>query len=72
MYERKSAPAPPYSSGTHTPMSPSSASFGIELVREPVLAVPVGRVRDDLRLGELAGERLDRTLVGAQLEVHRC
>ena len=27
-YERKSAPAPPYSSGTHTPMSPSSASFG--------------------------------------------
>ncbi len=28
MYERKSAPAPPYSSGTHTPMRPSSASFG--------------------------------------------
>ena len=26
MYERKSAPAPPYSSGTHVPMSPSSAS----------------------------------------------
>ena len=27
MYERKSAPAPPYSSGTHVPISPSSASF---------------------------------------------
>ena len=27
MYERKSAPAPPYSSGTQTPISPSSASF---------------------------------------------
>ena len=26
MYERKSAPAPPCSSGTHTPSSPSSAS----------------------------------------------
>ena len=28
MYETKSAPAPPYSSGTQTPISPSSASFG--------------------------------------------
>ena len=27
MYERKSAPAPPYSAGMHTPISPSSASF---------------------------------------------
>jgi len=27
MYERKSAPAPPYSSGMHAPMRPSSASF---------------------------------------------
>ena len=27
MYERKSAPAPPYSSGTQTPISPSSPSF---------------------------------------------
>ncbi len=27
MYERKSAPAPPYSSGTQAPISPSSASF---------------------------------------------
>ena len=28
MYERKSAPAPPYSSGTQTPISPSSAERG--------------------------------------------
>ena len=27
MYDRKSAPAPPYSSGTHTPISPTSASL---------------------------------------------
>ena len=27
MYERKSTPAPPYSSGTHAPISPSSASL---------------------------------------------
>ena len=27
MYERKSAPAPPYSSGTQTPIRPSSPSF---------------------------------------------
>ena len=27
MYETKSVPAPPYSSGTHAPMRPSSASF---------------------------------------------
>ena len=43
-----------------------------QLVGEAVLAVPVGRVRHDLRLGELAGQRLDRALVGGQLEVHRC
>ena len=53
-YERKSAPAPPYSSGTHTPISPSSASFGEQLVGEAMLAIPVGRVRGDLGLGELA------------------
>jgi hypothetical protein len=28
MYDRKSAPAPPYSSGMQTPMRPSAASFG--------------------------------------------
>ena len=26
-YDRKSAPAPPYSSGTHTPINPTSASL---------------------------------------------
>ena len=43
-----------------------------QLVREPMVAVPVGRVRDDLRLGELPGQPLDRALVDGQLEVHRC
>ena len=42
-----------------------------QLVREAVLAVPVGGIRRDLRLGELARERSDRLLVGTQLEVHR-
>ncbi len=35
-----------------------------------VLTVPLGRVRLDLGLRELARERLDLLLVGAQLEVH--
>ena len=43
-----------------------------QLVREPMVAVPVGGVRDDLRLGELPGQPLDRALVDGQLEVHRC
>src|SRR5262245_32771735 len=29
MYETKSAPAPPYSSGTQTPIRPSAPSFGM-------------------------------------------
>ena len=70
MYERKSAPAPPYSSGTQTPISPSSASFAEDLLREAVLAVPLGRVRLDLGRGELSRERLDLPLLGAELEVH--
>jgi hypothetical protein len=41
-----------------------------ELLREMVLTVPLGRVRLDLGLRELARERLDLLLVGAQLEVH--
>ena len=41
-----------------------------QLVREPVLAVPVRRVRRDLRVCELPGERLDGELVGGELEVH--
>ena len=42
-----------------------------ELVREPVLPVPGGGVRRDLRVRELAGEPLDLALVGGELEVHR-
>ena len=42
-----------------------------ELVRETVLAVPGSCVRDDLRLGKLVRQRLDRTLVDGEVEVHR-
>src|SRR5207253_2292563 len=41
-----------------------------DLLREVVLAVPFGGVRLDLGRRELARERLDLSLVGAQLEVH--
>ena len=42
-----------------------------ELGREAVLAIPRGRVRNDLGLGDLARERLDLALVLAEREVHR-
>ena len=70
MYERKSAPAPPYSSGTHTPIRPELAEPCEHLAREAMLAIPLGRVRRDLRIGELARERLDLALLPRQLEVH--
>ena len=41
-----------------------------DLLREAVLAVPLGRVRLDLGRGELSRERLDLPLLGAELEVH--
>ena len=47
-YERKSAPAPPYSSGTQTPSSPSSASVPSSCARESVRPIPLGGVRLDL------------------------
>ncbi len=72
MYERKSAPAPPYSSGTQTPINPTSASLAKTSSREAVLAVPVGRVRRDLGVRQLAGERLNLLLLRRQLEVHGC
>ena len=40
MYERKSAPAPPYSSGMQTPMQPELGQLAEQLAREAVLAVP--------------------------------
>ena len=42
-----------------------------DVLREAVLAVPVGRVGRDLGVRELSGERLDLLLLGCQLEVHR-
>ena len=71
MYERKSAPAPPSSSGTQTPISPSSPSFANTSPREGVIAVPAGRVRRDLGVRELPGESLDGALLGSEREVHR-
>ena len=43
----------------------------VELPREGVLPVPLGRVRLDLGLGELAREGLDLALLRAQVEIHR-
>ena len=70
MYERKSAPAPPYSSGHADAHQPELGELAEELLREAVLAVPLGRVRLDLGLRELARERLDLPLLGGELEVH--
>ena len=70
MYERKSAPAPPYSSGTQTPISPSSASFAKSSRGKRCSRSQCGRVRLDLGLRDVARERLDLPLVGRQREVH--
>ena len=70
MYERKSAPAPPYSSGTHTPISPSRRERADQLARKAVVAVPRGGMRFDLGACEVAGERLDLALLRRELEVH--
>jgi hypothetical protein len=50
---------------------PELGQLRVELGREPVLPVPVGRVRLDLGLREVAGDGLDLALLGRQLEVHR-
>ena len=71
MYERKSAPAPPSSSGTQTPISPSSPSCANTSPGEGVPAIPAGRVWRDLGVRELAGERLDGALLGSEREVHQ-
>ena len=49
---------------------PELAELREELSREPVLAVPIGRVRGDLLLRELTRERLDGLLLLRQGEVH--
>jgi hypothetical protein len=61
MYDRKSAPAPPYS---------ELGELREQLAREAVLAVPLGRVRLDLGVREVARQRLDLALLRAELEVH--
>ena len=52
------------------PVEAELGELSHQLVREPVLAVPLGRVRLDLGRGELPRERLDLPLLGAELEVH--
>jgi hypothetical protein len=53
---------------------PQLGQLPVQVAREPVLAVPIGRVRLDLRLRELVRQALDLALLGRQLEVHgrRC
>ena len=45
--------------------------LGEDVAWEVVLAVPVGRVRLDLGADEIAGQRLDLSLLGRELEVHQ-
>ena len=49
---------------------PQLGELAEDLLREVVLAVPLGRVRLDLGRGELARERLNLPLVRGELEVH--
>ena len=70
MYERKSAPAPPYSSGTHTPISPRLAELHEELTGKGVRPIPRGGVGLDLDARDVPGECLDLALLRCQLEVH--
>jgi hypothetical protein len=42
---------------------PELGELGVELAREVVLAIPLGRVRLDLLAGEVARQRLDLPLV---------
>ncbi len=50
---------------------PELGELRVEVVGEAVLTIPRTCVRDDLRLGEVPGERPDRLLIGRELEVHR-
>jgi hypothetical protein len=67
---RSRRPAPPYSSGTHTPISPSSASFAKTSRGKRCSRSQARRRAARSRPGELAGERLDLALLRRQLEVH--
>ncbi len=49
---------------------PELGELRVELVGKTVLAVPRGRVRDDLGLGQLPRETLDLPLIRGELEVH--
>ncbi len=50
---------------------PELGELAEEVAREVMLAIPLGRVRLDLRPDEVARERLDLLLLGGELEVHQ-
>ena len=66
----KSPSAPPYSSGAVSPNSPSWPILLHHVDREVVLAVPLGGVRRDLLLGEVANGTPELLVLGGQLEAH--
>ena len=68
--EVKSAPLPPYSSGTASPNRPELAHRVDDVDREVVVAVPLRHVRGDLGLGEIAYDLAEGLVVGGQLEHH--
>ena len=63
--EVKSPPLPPYSSGTTSPNRPSSPIARTTSSGKVVLAVPLGDVRGDLALGEVAHDLAERLVVVA-------
>ena len=65
-----SRPAPPCSSGTVTPSTPSSASARSVSIGTWWLGIPLGRVGRDLAPAELADERLHLALRIGQLGDH--
>ena len=50
---------------------PELRELRIELAREVVLAIPLGRVRFDLCAHKVASQRLDLLLFGRELEIHQ-
>ena len=64
------APAPPYVPRARTRPSVRARQATRAAPRKPMRAIPLGGVRLDLGVREVAGERLDLALLRRELEVH--
>ena len=70
MYETKSVPGAAVLLRDARAHQPELGELREDVAREAVLAIPLGRVRLDLRAREVAGERLHLFLLRRRLEVH--